>query len=224
MGFKVIKTTGLFFLAIGAIFWLEQPNLNTIGKNHKNYSSLIAFADENAEVNIVEMTLGSEEAEVDIVEYASYTCPHCATFHTEIYPRLKKDYIETGKVRFIYREVYFDKYGLWASMIARCAGPEKFFGLTDLIYKSQEKWTRAGDDAAIVNELSKLARVAGLNDQKINTCLEDTEKLRSLVEWFKTNASNDEVKSTPSFLINGEKFSNMGYDEFSSIIESKISQ
>ena len=149
MGFKVIKTTGLFFLVIGAIFWLEQPNLNTIGKNHKNYSSLIAFADENAEVNIVEMTLGSEEAEVDIVEYASYTCPHCATFHTEIYPRLKKDYIETGKVRFIYREVYFDKYGLWASMIARCAGPEKFFGLTDLIYKSQEKWTRAGDDAAI---------------------------------------------------------------------------
>ena len=109
-------------------------------------------------------------------------------------------------------------------MIARCAGPEKFFGLTDLIYKSQEKWTRAGDDAAIVNELSKLAKVAGLNDQKINTCLEDTEKLRALVEWFKTNASNDEIKSTPSFLINGEKFSNMGYNEFSSIIESKISQ
>ena len=170
------------------------------------------------------MTLGSEEAEVHIVEYASYTCPHCATFHTEIYPRLKKDYIETGKVRFTYREVYFDKYGLWASMIARCAGPEKFFGLTDLIYKSQEKWTRAGDDAAIVNELSKLARVAGLNDQKINTCLEDSEKLLALVEWFKTNASNDEIKSTPSFVINGENFSNMGYDEFSSIIESKISQ
>ena len=139
MGFKVIRTTGLFFLVIGAIFWLQQPYLNSIGKNHKNYSSLIAFADENAEVTIAEMTLGSEEAEVHIVEYASYTCPHCATFHTEIYPRLKKDYIETGKVRFTYREVYFDKYGLWASMIARCAGPEKFFGLTDLIYKSQEK-------------------------------------------------------------------------------------
>ena len=107
-------------------------------------------------------------------------------------------------------------------MIARCAGPEKFFGLTDLIYKSQEKWTRAGDDAAIVNELSKLAKVAGLNDQKINTCLEDTEKLRALVEWFKTNASNDEIKSTPSFVINGEKFSNMGYDEFSSIIELSL--
>ena len=224
MGFKVIRTTGLFFLVIGAIFWLQQPNLNSIGKNHKNYSSLLAFADENAEVTISEMTLGSEEAQVHIVEYASYTCPHCATFHTEIYPRLKNDYIETGKVRFIYREVYFDKFGLWASMIARCAGPEKFFGLTELIYKSQQKWARAGDDAAIVTELSKLAKVAGLNDQKIQNCLEDTDKLRSLVEWFKNNASNDDIKSTPSFIIDGEKFSNMGDEDFSSVIDSKISE
>jgi len=70
MGFKVIRTTGLFFLVIGAIFWLQQPNLNSTGKNHKNYSSLLAFADENVEVTIAEMTLGSEEAEVHIVEYA----------------------------------------------------------------------------------------------------------------------------------------------------------
>ena len=224
MGSRVIRNLALFFLMIGLAVWFNQPNLKSTGNNQQNYSSLIAFADEKTESTITEMILGSEDAKIEIVEYASYTCPHCATFHTEIYPRLKKDYIETGKVRFTYREVYFDKYGLWASMIARCAGPEKFFGLTDLIYKSQEKWTGAGDDAAIVNELSKLARVAGLNDQKINTCLEDTEKLRALVEWFKTNASNDEIKSTPSFVINGEKFSNMGYDEFSSIIESKISQ
>ena len=224
MGFKVIRITGLFFLVIIAIFWLQQPNLNTIGENHKNYSSLIAFADENAEVTIAEMTLGSEEAEVEIVEYASYTCPHCATFHTEIYPQLKKSYIETGKVRFIYREVYFDKYSLWASVIARCAGPSKFFGLTDLIYQSQKKWSRAGDDNAIMSELKKLAKVAGLTDDKIKSCLTNKEKVRALVEWYKTNASNDEIKSTPSFVINGEKFSNMGYDEFSSIIESKISQ
>ena len=83
------------------------------------FNAGIAFADENAEVTIAEMTLGSEEAEVHIVEYASYTCPHCATFHTEIYPRLKKDYIETGKVRFTYREIYFDKYGFYDSALCR---------------------------------------------------------------------------------------------------------
>ena len=75
-----------------------------------------------------------------------------------------------------------------------------------------------------MSELSKLAKVAGLNDERIKNCLEDTEKLRALVEWFKKNASNDEVKSTPYFLINGEKFSNMSYEEFSAIIDSKISQ
>jgi protein-disulfide isomerase len=75
-----------------------------------------------------------------------------------------------------------------------------------------------------VSELSKLAKVAGLNDERIKNCLEDTEKLRALVEWFKKNASDDEVKSTPSFLINGEKFSNMSYEQFSAIIDSKIAQ
>ena len=75
-----------------------------------------------------------------------------------------------------------------------------------------------------MTELSRLAKVAGLNDQKIQNCLEDTDKLRSLVEWFKNNASNDDIKSTPSFIIDGEKFSNMGYEDFSSVIDSKISE
>ncbi len=224
MGFKLIRNTVFIFFAIGVIFWLNQPDVKNSAVKNENYSSLIAFADENPEIAITDMVIGSDNAKIDIVEYASYTCPHCATFHTDVYPKLKQNYIETGHVRFTYREVYFDKYGLWASMIARCAGPEKFFGLTDLIYKSQEKWARAGEDTAIVSELSKLAKVAGLNDERINNCLEDTEKLRALVEWFKKNSSNDDVKSTPSFLINGEKFSNMNYEEFSAIIDRKILQ
>ena len=224
MGFKLIRNTAVIFFAIGIAFWLNQPNATNSASKNKNYSSFIAFADENPEMLVTDMVIGNENAKIDIVEYASYTCSHCATFHTNVYPKLKQDYIETGKVRFTYREVYFDKYGLWASMIARCAGPEKFFGLTDLIYKSQDKWARAGEDIAIVSELSKLAKVAGLNDERIKNCLEDTEKLRALVEWFKKNASDDEVKSTPSFLINGEKFSNMSYEQFSAIIDSKIAQ
>ena len=224
MGFKLIRNTVVIFFAIGIAFWLNQPNATNSASKNKNYSSFIAFADENPEMLVTDMVIGNENAKIDIVEYASYTCSHCATFHTNVYPKLKQDYIETGKVRFTYREVYFDKYGLWASMIARCAGPEKFFGLTDLIYKSQDIWARAGEDTAIVSELSKLAKVAGLNDERIKNCLEDTEKLRALVEWFKKNASNDEVKSTPSFLINGEKFSNMSYEQFSAIIDSKIAQ
>ena len=136
MGFRVTRISALFFLMIGTTVWFNQLNLNSTGNNQQNYSSLMAFADEKTETTITEMILGSDDAKIEIVEYASYTCPHCATFHTEVYPRLKNEYIETGKVRFVYREVYFDKFGLWASMIARCAGPEKFFGLTELIYLS----------------------------------------------------------------------------------------
>ena len=84
-----------------------------------------------------------ENAPVTVVEYASYTCPHCADYHEGPFRKLKSEYIDTGKVRFIYREVYFDRYGLWASMVARCE-PAKFFGITDLIYKSQKDWVRAG--------------------------------------------------------------------------------
>ena len=96
-----------------------------------------------------------------VVEYASFTCPHCATFHNDTFKKLKADYIDSGKVKFIYREVYFDRYGLWASMVARCGGQEKFFGIADLIYKSQSEWTRAGEPAAIVDELRKIGRLAG---------------------------------------------------------------
>ena len=159
MGFKLTRNAAVIFFAIGIAFWLNQPNATNSASKNKNYSSFIAFADENPEMLVTDMVIGNENAKIDIVEYASYTCSHCATFHTNVYPKLKQDYIETGKVRFTYREVYFDKYGLWASMIARCAGPEKFFGLTDLIYKSQDKWARAGEDTAIVSELSKLAKV-----------------------------------------------------------------
>ena len=82
--------------------------------------------------DVTEMVLGEADAPVEIIEYASYTCPHCANFHQSTFKQLKKDYIDTGKVRFVFREVYFDKYGMWASLLARCSGPERFFGVTDL--------------------------------------------------------------------------------------------
>ena len=90
---------------------------------------------------IPDMVMGAADAPVEIIEYASFTCPHCANFHANIYPLLKADYIDTGKVRFVYREVYFDRFGLWASMIARCGGEMRFFGMAELIYEKQREWT-----------------------------------------------------------------------------------
>ena len=110
------------------------------------------------ENHVLEMVVGSQDAELTVVEYASFTCPHCAHFHKDVFKPLKENYIDTGKIRFVFREVYFDKYGMWASLVARCAGREKFFGLTNLILSTQDSWTRAGDDFAIVSELEKLGK------------------------------------------------------------------
>ncbi len=169
---------------------------------------------------IQEMALGNPDAPVTVIEYASYTCPHCATFHNSTFSQLKADYIDTGKINFIYREVYFDRYGLWASAIARCAGtPEAFFGINDLIYKSQSEWTRAGEPSAIVDELRKIGRLAGLENDQLEACLNSNDTMRTLVAWYQANAEADGVRSTPSFVINGTTYNNMEYSEMSKLID-----
>ena len=86
---------------------------------------------------IADYGIGDINAKVQIKEYASYTCPHCATFHEEVYPKLKAEYIDTGKVRLTYHEVYFDRYGLWAGMMARCGGEMRYIGIIDTLYSTQ---------------------------------------------------------------------------------------
>jgi protein-disulfide isomerase len=180
---------------------------------------------QDAEVDtssIIEMVQGAEDAPVEIIEYASFTCPHCQVFHEGAYKKLKADYIDTGKVRFIYREVYFDRYGLWASMVARCAGPEKFFGIADLIYDGQAEWTRAGGPAEISGELRKIGRLAGIENDQLEACLTDGEKAQTLVAWFQKNAEEDGIESTPSFILNGEMVKNQAWDSFKALIDAEI--
>jgi protein-disulfide isomerase len=186
-----------------------------------------AVAQESAEIDIstvTEMTQGDADAPVEVIEYASYTCPHCATFHQNVYPQLKEDYVDTGKVKFTYREVYFDKYGMWASLVARCGGEERFFGITDMIYDTQSEWSRAGSDAAIAEELRKIGRMAGLDGDRLESCLTDSTKLRTLVEWYRENAEEHGIRATPSFVIDGETYSNMGYAEFAEILDERLGE
>ncbi|NVK15699.1 MAG: DsbA family protein [Rhodobacteraceae bacterium] len=171
---------------------------------------------------ITEMTLGAEDAPVTLIEYASYTCPHCANFHNNTFKQLKADYIDTGKVKFIYREVYFDRYGLWASMIARCSGPEKFFGISDLIYKGQSEWARAGGAPEIIDELRKIGRLAGIENDQLEACLQDGEKAQTLVNWYQENATEHGIESTPSFILNGEKVSNQSYEDFKKLLDAEL--
>ena len=172
--------------------------------------------------SIQDMVLGNPDAAVTVTEYASFTCPHCATFHNTNFKQLKSEYIDTGKIKFIYREVYFDRPGLWASMVARCGGPERFFGIVDLIYKGQSEWARAGEPAAIVEELRKIGRLAGLDNDTVESCLQDATNAQTLVAWWQENGERDGITSTPSFMINGAKHSNMPYTEMKSLIDAEL--
>lgn len=172
--------------------------------------------------SITDMVIGNPDADVEVIEYASFTCPHCATFHNGAFKKLKSEYIDTGKIKFIYREVYFDRFGLWASLIARCGGEDKFFGIADLIYADQDGWSRAGDPAAIVGELRKIGRLAGLDNDTLEACLQDGDRAQALVAWYKENAEADGIDSTPSFVINGKKYSNMSYEIMKETIDEAL--
>lgn len=184
-----------------------------------------AFAqDANIDTSVIaEMQMGNPDAPVTVIEYASYTCPHCARFHEGPFKQLKADYIDTGKINFIYREVYFDRFGLWASMIARCGdNQDRFFGITDLIYEKQAEWTRAGTPPQIADELRKIGRLAGLDNDTLEACLQDQQNAQTLVAWYQQNAEEHGIQSTPSFVINGRTYTNMNYTDFSSLIDEEI--
>ena len=215
----------VFGLAVGLGVWLNQsPQTAALDQEFAlPFAANAQSSDADAEATeIIDMVQGVEDAPITVIEYASFTCPHCARFHSDVYKLLRKNYIDTGKIKFIFREVYFDKYGMWASMIARCSGPDRFFGMTDLILNSQNTWARAGDDLAIVEALRKIGRLSGMEDAALDSCLQDGNKLRALVGWYKENAQRDGIQSTPSFLIDGQPYKNMNYEEFAKILDEKL--
>ena len=173
---------------------------------------------------IPEMTLGNPDAKVTVIEYASFTCPHCRTFSENVFPTLKAEYIDTGKIHFIYREVFFDKYGIWGAMLARCAGPMRYFGMVDLLYEKQPEWTATRNDAGIANDLRKLGLAAGIEQAQLDACMSDNNMAQALVAAYQRNAAADGIDSTPSFVINGKKYTNMAYADFSALLDEKLGE
>lgn len=211
----------VYLIIFGVAYFFQLDNLNRQKSEFfLPYSANAQEASEDLSA-IIEMTQGDENAPVEFIEYASFTCPHCADFHIDIYPKLKKDYINKGKIKFVYREVYFDRFGVWASMLARCAGPDRFFGIIDELYRKQSVWADSDkSDIEVRKELEKIGYLAGLKNESINRCFQDSDKLKSLIAWFQNNSETDKVKSTPTFVINGEKYPNeKNYEKLTEILD-----
>lgn len=182
-------------------------------------SPLFAFAQAVAPAT-GDIVLGDPNAPLTVIEYASFTCPHCKSFHLNTWPRFKEEYVDTGRVKFIMREVYFDKYGLWASMTARCGGEAGFYPMTDTFLKQQSTWTRAED---IGQAIQQIGRRAGLSQDQLNACLSDTDYAKELLEAYQKNAAEDGVRSTPTFIINGEAHSgSMSFEDFAKIVDAAM--
>lgn len=167
-----------------------------------------------------EVAIGSPDAPVTMIEYASMTCPHCASFHTETLPELKKKYIDTGKVRLIFRDFPLDEVALEASILSHCAGPERAGTFVSAFLESQERWATAEDPSAALRQLAKLG---GLSDERIDACLADKELGDSILKMRLDGEKEYSIQSTPSFVINGKLYAgNAGVDGFSEILEPLV--
>jgi protein-disulfide isomerase len=177
---------------------------------------------QEAAAELTDYSLGSPDAPVKIVEYASFTCPHCATFHATVFKDLKRDYIDTGKVHFTLREVYFDRYGLWAAMVARCGGDMRYFGIHDMLFDQQAEWAASQDPMQVVQNLKTIGISAGLDGAAIDACLNDQAKAEALIARFQTNMEADGVEGTPTIFVNGAKHANMTYADLKAIIDAEL--
>ena len=162
----------------------------------------VAPADLAAPGPLGDVALGPADAKVTIIEYASMTCPHCAAFHRETWPELKKRWVDTGKVRFVLREFPLDPLATAGFMLARCDGENKYYPIVDLLFSQQRAWAYAERP---LDALRQMMKQAGFSQEKFEACLRD-QKLYDAVNAVRNRGSEKfSVNSTPTFFINGQR-------------------
>ncbi|MFZ2101490.1 MAG: DsbA family protein [Oricola sp.] len=163
---------------------------------------------------------GSADAPITVVEYASMTCPHCAQFHVATLPAITEKYIDTGKVRFILREFPFDPRAAAAFMLARCAPEGKYYAMIDVLFKQQDAWTQVENARA---PLENFAKLAGFTQESFEACLTN-QKLLDDINAVRERASADfGVNATPTFFINGKKYSGaLTVEQMSAIFDALL--
>jgi len=183
---------------------------------------LLAEAKTTLQITKDDRILGKPEAPITIVEYASLTCPHCAYFANNVLPDLKKEWIDTGKAKLVLRDFPLDEPALRAAMIARCAPSERYYAFADTFFAAQEKWVRSSDYR---EALGRLAKLGGMSQVEFDTCLKNTELENKIVEGRLKASQELEVNSTPTFFVNGSKFSGAPTkEEFEKVLSGLVAK
>jgi protein-disulfide isomerase len=185
-----------------------------------------ALADGVADVaktqSLPDMALGPKDASVTVTEYASMTCPHCAAFNENVFPKIKAAYIDTNKIRYVFREFPLDIKAAAGSMLSRCIAKDdaaKYFAVTDLLFKQQGDWVMKNT----TETLTRIGKQAGLSQQQVETCLKDQALLDKIVADQKYASEVLKVDSTPTFFLNGEKIKGeTSFEEFDKRIKALL--
>lgn len=167
-----------------------------------------------------ESVVGDPQAPVTIIEFSSLTCPHCATFHRETMPKLKESYIDTGKVRLVYRDFPLDRLALAAAVTGRCLPPERHFGFVEMLYRDQSAWAQSADPLA---ELTIRAQLAGLSESAFNACLENKPLIQAIQQRAQEGQQEYGINSTPTFIVDGETLTGeASFETFSAAIDAAL--
>ena len=169
------------------------------------FGTSFALSNELSVLNLTEndFIIGNDNAPITIIEYASMSCSHCANFHNNTLPDLKKEYIDTGKVKFVFRDFPYNYPALLGSMVMRCIPSEFRYDYMNALYKLQKKWV-VKENAITHQELYKIMQSGGMNKENFDACLNNVDLENQILEEVIAAQSEFNIRSTPSFLINGD--------------------
>jgi len=162
-----------------------------------------------------DMTMGKDDAKVTVVEYASASCPHCAAFYKDVFPKIKADYIDTGKIKFLFREFPHNQQALAAFMLARCSPKEKYFPLIDVFFKTQEAWVPNAHDG-----LLNIMKQSGMSEADFDACLKNQDVAKGIIATREKASTKYGVDGIPTIFINGKVFTGeASYDDLKKTID-----
>lgn len=156
-----------------------------------------------AEGQLPDKVMGDENAPVTVIEYASMTCGHCASFHTQTYPQFKEKYVDTGQVRFVFRDFPLDARAAVGSMVARCVREDAYFDFVSLLFTRQEDWAFVEGDK-VLDSLFSLAKQVGMSRAEFDACVNDQKLFEGITAMRNRAEQEFGVQSTPTFFINGK--------------------
>ena len=198
--FFIIGAVALAAIVGGIVYWRTSSDATTVTRGEKKDVDVALLMTPGP---LEDIALGKADAPITIVEYASMTCSHCANFHARVLPELEKKYIDSGQARLILREFPLDGLAVAAFMLARCAGPDRYYPMVDALFETQKTWSVPGGDGK--EKLLVIAKQAGFSKEKFDQCLADKALFEKIVETRKIANEKFGVDSTPSFFVNGQR-------------------